>query len=96
MDKCPECGGKLGVEAIKCRCGWSAASQVREPRTVPCCFVGCIEKAMCRVWTKTGWADVCVTHYQEIEIVPRPVHSPAVDEIRKSVSERRDDIAHER
>ena len=67
-----------------------------EERIVPCCYVGCGVKAMCRVWTKTGWANVCIPHYSEIEIIPREIHSPAVEEIRKAVSERRDDIEDSR
>ncbi len=59
-----------------------------EEKVIPCCYVVCGVKAMCRVWTKTGWANVCVPHYSMIEIIPREVHSPAVDEIRRSVNKK--------
>lgn len=37
---------------------------------IACCFAGCGEGAICRVWTKTGWANVCKAHYPSIDRVP--------------------------
>lgn len=73
---CPECAGKLGVKATKCRCGWVMPGTPRDvagpaPVVIACCYSNCIEGAICRVWTKTGWANVCRTHYPRIEIEPR-------------------------
>lgn len=88
MSNCPECGGKLGVKATKCRCGWvlpGAAREVATPAAViPCCYSGCPEGAICRVPTKTGWANVCKTHYGQVEIVRQASNSPTVIEARKA------------
>ena len=59
---------------------------------IPCCFDGCTNNANVRVWTKTGWANVCARvdradtvntyHYERIETVPRVTHNLVMDELR--------------
>ena len=34
---------------------------------IACCFAGCPECAICRIFTDTGWANVCLTHYPKIK-----------------------------
>lgn len=49
---------------------------VETPRPhIECCYANCMECAVCRVWTKTGWANVCLIHYPKIEIEPRRTNS---------------------
>lgn len=31
ITECPDCGGKLGKSAIKCRCGWTASFDQAKP-----------------------------------------------------------------
>lgn len=49
----------------------------------PCCYQNCTVGALCRVWTKTGWADVCLDHYKVIETAPQPCNSLLAREIRE-------------
>ena len=58
---------------------------------IDCCFVGCANSANVRLWTKTGWANVCARvnaleigpfHYEAIEQVPRVTNNYLLDEIR--------------
>lgn len=76
MSECSQCGGKLGVKATRCRCGWvmpgAARADYVPEKIISCCFANCLEGARCRVYTKTGWANVCLTHYQKIDRVPQP------------------------
>ena len=88
--KCPDCGGKLGVKAVKCRCGWVMLGAPRDSNTPPvkviaCCFDGCPEGAICRIFTKTGWANVCRTHYPALarEAPGYAPRSLAAEETRK-------------
>lgn len=62
---CPDCGSSLGKGAYKCRCGWktsegSYSTAVR----VDCAFDACMTPALVRVRTRTGWANLCVKHYE--------------------------------
>jgi len=90
LNNCPECSGKLGNKATRCRCGWTQPGAPREVSgaparpLIPCCFQNCLEGALVRVWTKTGWANVCVTHYPKIETVLRKVDSWQTLEVRKA------------
>ena len=83
---CPDCGGSLGTKATRCRCGWRASISVDAvPRfSISCCYETCLEGAICRVPTKTGWANVCRTHYPDIEIVRKRSNSAVVQEIRQA------------
>ena len=49
---------------------------------VACCFAGCGSSALARVWTSTGWANVCLDCYPRINTVNRPSESPFVKERR--------------
>ena len=53
--------------------------------TVPCAHEGCNVPALCRVWTPTGWANLCVPHYAEEPVHKRPMKSnPVCNEIREA------------
>lgn len=80
---CPDCGSGLGASATKCRCGWTYSGNVVAfmPR-IDCSFSGCSANAICRVFTKTGWAKVCMNHYERIEKLSPPHDSPLVPQIR--------------
>jgi hypothetical protein len=54
-------------------------------RIIDCCIGLCSQRAVCRVWTKTGWANVCTAHYRVIETVPRRSESPLLEQMRKGV-----------
>lgn len=72
--ECPDCKRRLGAKTT-CRCGWvmpgTAAGAPSRPM-IACCYAECIAGALCRVWTKTGWANVCLTHYPKIDRADRP------------------------
>ena len=87
--RCGDCGGKLGVKATKCRCGWVMPGAPRDagtplPVVIACCYSNCAEGAICRVFTPTGWANVCRTHYPTIELSKKS-YAPA----NRAVSEGR-------
>lgn len=57
-----------------------------------------MNSANVRLFTKTGWVNVCarvhpsetgVFHYEQVETVPRVTHNPYLDEIRASVKKKR-------
>lgn len=98
---CPECGGRLGVAALRCRCGWSAAGAAAISHTpalqrpsIQCCFEGCPNPANVRLFTKTGWVNVCarvdpndktsVYHYEKIERAARRSDNPRSEELREA------------
>ena len=59
---CPDCGGNLGRNAEKCRCGWKRASVLPKLR-VDCAHEGCTVGALIREQTPTGWANFCEYHW---------------------------------
>ena len=67
---CDRCKRRLKADAMSCVCGWSASGATDfAPRAViACCFSNCAEGAICRVFTPTGWANVCKSHYPKIEL----------------------------
>jgi hypothetical protein len=70
-----------------------------QPRPhIQCCFQNCPNPANVRLWTATGWANVCAYvglgdratfHYTKVERVPRIVSSPFVDECRAAFAKSR-------
>ena len=39
-----------------------------QPRPhIDCCYSGCIDGAICSIFTDTGWANVCLTHYPKVK-----------------------------
>jgi hypothetical protein len=82
--QCPECKGLLSKSAIKCRCGWLASVTVAAREHIQCCFAGCATSALVRVWTKTGFANVCTGHYGSIEIAYKRNDSPHLEALRKA------------
>ena len=61
---CPECGGYLGRQATKCRCGWKASAELPK-LTVPCAYSACPSRAILRERLQTGWANLCEKHWVE-------------------------------
>jgi len=86
---CLDCGSPLGPGAIKCRCGWKLEPAAEYSRPISCCFAGCANNATIRVWTRTGWANVCEADYGRVEIVPRVSTNPTVQAIREAYQRRK-------
>lgn len=66
---CPRCNEPL-INAGYCRCGWRARIRperqaVAAPEYVPCAHDGCRESALCRIKMPTGWANLCMPHYEQ-------------------------------
>ena len=63
----------------------SQAVQIERPPEpfIQCCFQNCTERATIRMHTKTGWANVCRTHYPHLERAPVIARNPTVDAIRE-------------
>lgn len=65
LSACPDCGGNLGKNALKCRCGWmSGSAQVASSGGIPCAAdPGC--KYFGRLWTRNleHHQRICVDHY---------------------------------
>lgn len=90
---CSNCKRRLRSDATSCLCGkFGQESQSRQAH-IQCCVDGCQNSANVRVWTKTGWANVCarvnanqvgVFHYETIEIVPRRTCTPFMEECREA------------
>ena len=59
MSQCPTCKRRLRQDAIRCLCGWSAASMAQAPRKIECAHIGCPNGAIVRV----GKANLCRAHY---------------------------------
>ena len=64
--KCPKCPADLAENATYCGCGWKKLQprfeHSRDP-DVSCAHEDCGIAAMCKVQTKTGWANLCWQHY---------------------------------
>lgn len=78
---CPDCGAAKPTNARR------AKPQVH----IQCCVAGCPNNANVRLWTRTGWVNVCARvhpseqgpfHYEQIEQAPRVTHNPYLDAIR--------------
>lgn len=66
--QCPDCKQELGNRATYCPCGWRKAqsrTDKPEPVYVPCAYADCGIAAMCKIKTKTGWANLCWQHYDK-------------------------------
>lgn len=67
---CPRCNEPL-FSPSSCRCGWRARvrnernTSVTAPEYVPCAHEGCRESARCRIKVPTGWANLCLPHYEQ-------------------------------
>lgn len=65
--QCPECKDELGARATYCQCGWKKSAQRAQPPAVhiSCAHADCGIRAMCKIKTKTGWANLCWQHYDK-------------------------------
>jgi len=64
--ECPECHTQLHHTARYCGCGWKRDNPFNAPTPiVDCSHMGCRSPAMCKIKTKTGWANLCHTHYDK-------------------------------
>lgn len=77
---CGDCGGKLGRDATRCRCGWVAPSSLHDalrqaaPSGPPCEVraENCTGFALARVRTPTGFVNSCNRCYPEAApVVPQ-------------------------
>lgn len=62
LKACPDCGGNLGRDAAKCRCGWKAGFSSQR-QVVSCAHDGCLHNAVIKEQTPTGWANFCEHHW---------------------------------
>lgn len=63
---CNKCGASLHDDATSCGCGWKKLKPKFEDKLdqpVPCAHEDCNISALCRIKTKTGWANLCWQHY---------------------------------
>lgn len=62
--ECPECHTALHPRARYCGCGWKYNANTSQPVvTIDCSHQGCNQPAMCKIQTRTGWANFCAFHY---------------------------------
>lgn len=69
MADCPRCGDYLADPRVCRACGWKTRTRSErksdEPlEHVPCAYFGCGESARCKVQMPTGWASLCLKHYE--------------------------------
>jgi len=81
---CPECGAPIGKGAYKCRCGWKGSASPSFVSAIACAYLPCEKPALCRVFTKTGWANVCTDHYGTAQFTRPVANSPVVEEVLKA------------
>lgn len=65
---CQKCGGELHAGATYCGCGWTKKSvPTAQSMTehVNCAHDGCFVSAKVKIKTRTGWANLCLKHYEE-------------------------------
>ena len=64
---CPRCKTSIPDTARNCSCGWRKRGNVTDAYetspVVDCAHANCSAPAICRIKTKTGWANVCKNHY---------------------------------
>lgn len=96
---CSNCKRRLRNDATSCICGkFGAQSQIRAAH-IQCCFEGCKNSANVRMFTKTGWVNVCARvdrtdavneyHYEKIERVNRRANTIVMDEYREAYAKAR-------
>jgi hypothetical protein len=69
MSECPKCGSEVG-NAGYCGCGWKRKAIVKggdkpPEQTVKCCHDICFNDAKVKIKTHTGWANLCMRHYDD-------------------------------
>jgi len=64
---CPDCGGSLSRDAVKCRCGWKALKTLDGQPQADCSWEGCRQKAIVREEIEYGKGrhNLCEYHYLE-------------------------------
>lgn len=64
--ECPKCRAEIG-NADYCGCGWKKPKkqEYQEPLRVECAHESCQHRAIVKIQTITGWANLCNFHYQE-------------------------------
>lgn len=69
LTACPDCGGNLGKNATKCRCGWKAPGAVQAEVAAEKRITPCAADPACRypglMWVRSLRPDqrICVIHY---------------------------------
>ena len=65
--QCPDCKNEI-KNSNYCGCGWRKPSPpvpYAERERVKCCYDVCNRSAVLKVRTPTGWANLCMIHYDE-------------------------------
>lgn len=65
-------------------------------RVIDCSHEGCRFGSIARIWTATGWANVCKSHYETTEPAFRRSDSPTVVAIRNAYLKRTETISKSR
>ena len=92
QNQCPTCGTALGKNATYCGCGWRKLKprfEVSRDDPVHCAHEYCGISAMCKIKTKTGWANLCWQHYDQ------HFERQAVDNLSKYGMEIQPDEGHD-
>ena len=84
---CERCKRRIKAEAISCICGWGAAFAGSRP-FIACGYEVCQREAICRIWTSTGWLNVCLEHYKTGPNVNRVSTSAHMVELREAYQRR--------
>ena len=65
LSACPDCGGNLGKNAMKCRCGWATAAAQSESAGGTPCAADPTCRYFGRLWTRNYLPHqrICVDHY---------------------------------
>lgn len=61
--QCPDCDKFIRPDAFKCSCGWTRTN-FEQAKIIDCAYHGCMSPAILSLKKKTGWANMCLHHYQ--------------------------------
>lgn len=71
MAECPKCGADLTNPKSCGACGWKprtrkelAEAKDAPPEHIPCAYMACDVSAIIRERMPTGWASLCLQHYE--------------------------------
>lgn len=64
--ECPTCKATLHNSAKYCGCGWKRDNHFSNPDPIiDCAHMGCSIPAKVKIKTKTGYANLCLAHYDK-------------------------------
>jgi len=67
MSECPKCHSEI-ADATYCGCGWKRRKEAKQAEVellVECAHFSCLQRAKVKIKTTTGWANLCIPHYEE-------------------------------